>query len=219
MKILLTGFEPFGGDATNPSWEAVSRLPDTVGGCEIVTRRMPVEYDAVAPLLRKAMNEEQPDAVICVGQAGGRTCLTPEMVAINLNDAGIPDNAGVSHGGEPIVAGAPAAYFTTLPVKRMAAAANAAGVPASVSYTAGTYVCNNIFYHLMHTLAEEHSAALGGFIHIPFSTDQAALRTGARPASLPLPLMADGLAAMLEALADTLRTGKQDLREGTGTTH
>ena len=171
----------------------------------------------MAELLRQTVDAERPDAVICVGQAGGRTAITPEMVAINLNDASIPDNAGVSHGGEAIVPDGPAAYFTTLPVKRMAAAANAAGVPAAVSYTAGTYVCNNIFYHLMRTL--DGSGVPGGFVHIPFCSDQAAQRPGAKPASLPLPLMIDGLTAMLETVADTLRTGEADLKQGTGTTH
>lgn len=201
-KILFTGFEPFGRDVTNPSWEAVSLLPGEVKGAVIAKRRMPVEYDRVAELLEQAIREEKPDAVICVGQAGGRAELTPEMVAINLNDASLADNAGIMHGGEPICEGGPAAYFSTLPVKRIAAAIREAGVPASVSYTAGTYVCNNIMYHLLHMLEQCYPRVIGGFIHVPFECGQVLERSGVP--SLPLLLIAEGLEAAAVCTAEVL---------------
>jgi pyroglutamyl-peptidase len=217
-KILFTGFEPFDKDLTNPSWDAVSMLPDQIGDIQIVKRRMPVEYDTVADLLSRAIEEEQPDAVLCVGQAGGRAKLTPEVVAINLKDASIPDNAGVSCAGEPICPDGPAAYFATVPVKAMAAAMSRAGVPSSVSYTAGTYVCNCLMYQLLHLLQQHSPQTPGGFIHIPYSCEQALSRSCATP-SLPLELMAKGLEAAAAAVGQALEEGRGDIREATGNTH
>lgn len=217
-KILFTGFEPFGADSVNPSWEAVALLPGKVGNVQIAKRRMPVEYDTVAPLLEHAIEEERPDAVLCVGQAGGRAKVTPEFVAINLKDASVPDNAGALFAGEPICPDGPAAYFATVPVKSMAAAMKAAGVPASVSYTAGAYVCNNIMYHLLHLLARRYPGVQGGFIHIPFSCEQVLERSGDTP-SLPLELAAKGLEAATEAVGKALEEGTGDRKEATGTTH
>lgn len=198
-KILFTGFEPFGGDTVNPSWEAVSMLPDAINGNVIVKYRLPVEYETAAGLLAEAIKKEGPDAVICVGQAGGRAAVTPEMVAINWKDASIPDNAGVCCGGEPICEDGPAAYFATLPVKRMVSYMQEAGVPAAVSYTAGAYVCNNLMYHLLDYLEKEYPGVKGGFIHIPFACSQVSGRTQTTP-SLPLELMAKGLEAAAEAV-------------------
>ncbi|MDO5423154.1 MAG: pyroglutamyl-peptidase I [Eubacteriales bacterium] len=217
-KILFTGFEPFGQDSVNPSWDAVSLLPDRIGDILIVKRRMPVVYDGVAAPLAAAIEEEKPDAVLCVGQAGGRAVLTPEFVAINLKDAAVPDNAGVSYDGEPIRADGPAAYFATVPVKAIAAAMKEAGVPAAVSYTAGTYVCNSIMYHLLSTLEQHSPQTKGGFIHIPFSCEQVLGRSASTP-SLPLPLMAKGLEAAAKAVGEFLENGGEDLREATGSTH
>lgn len=217
MKLLFTGFAPFGGDKVNPSWEAVSLLPERIGDIEIARRQMPVEYDRVGELLREAIAQEQPDAVLCIGQAGGRACLTPEMVAINLNDASIPDNAGVSHAGEPICADGPAAYFATVPVKAIAEEMRRAGVPASVSYTAGTYVCNNIMYHLLRVLEQEYPQVRGGFIHVPFECGQV-LERASMP-SLPLPLIAAGLEAAARVTAEYLESGKQDAAGAAGYTH
>jgi len=217
-KVLITGFEPFGKDTVNPSWEAVSILPDQTEYAVIAKRKMPVEYDRVAVLLDAAIKEEQPDAVICVGQAGGRAELTPEMVAINIKDARIADNAGVLCSGEAICEEGPAAYFATVPVKRMAAAMREAGVPASVSYTAGTYVCNNIMYHLMHMLEHRYPHIKGGFIHIPFDCGQVLMRPAGTP-SLPLELMAKGLEAAVDAVAEVLEKNNGDLAGATGETH
>lgn len=217
-KILITGFEPFGKDTVNPSWEAVSILPDQTEYAVIARRKMPVEYDRVALLLEQAIREEQPDVVICIGQAGGRAEMTPEMVAINIKDARIADNAGVLCSGEAICEDGPAAYFATVPVKRIAAAMREAGVPASVSYTAGTYVCNNIMYHLMHMLKLRYPHIKGGFIHIPFACGQVLTRPVGTP-SLPLELMAKGLEAAMDAVAEALEKCNGELVEAAGGTH
>ena len=209
-KILFTGFEPFDGAATNPSWDAVSLLPEEIDGCRISRILLPVEYDSVGSLLDAAIAKEQPDAVICVGQAGGRSAITPEMVAIN---------AGISYDGVPILEGAPAAYFATIPVKSIAAAIREAGIPASVSYTAGTYVCNSLMYHLMHLLAQKYPSVIGGFIHIPFDCTQVAASGKTSYPSLPLSTSAEGLKAAALAVGKALDEGSQDIREASGYTH
>ena len=147
MKILLTGFEPFGGEPVNPAWEAVQRVraPE---GAELLRLQVPTVFARAGDLVCAAMERERPDLVLCVGQAAGRAALTPERVAINIMDASIPDNAGAQPREEPVVPGGPAAYFTTLPVKRIAAAIQAAGVPAAVSNSAGTFVCNALLYRV-----------------------------------------------------------------------
>lgn len=190
-KILFTGFEPFGGADTNPSWDAVSLLPDQIQNAEIVKYRLPVEYDRAAVLLREAIGKEQPDAVICVGQAGGRAVLTPEMVAINLNDSASPDNAGRACDGTPVCPDGPTAYFATVPVKAIVRAVAEAGIPAAVSYTAGTYVCNNVMYHLLHMQAMEFPQMKGGFIHVPYECRQVLDKSNAP--SLPLAMITEGL--------------------------
>ncbi len=199
----MTGFEPFGNDTVNPSWEAVSMLPERTEYAEIVKRKMPVEYDRVAFLLEEAIKDEQPDAVICVGQAGGRAMMTPEMVAVNIKDSLSADNAGVLYSGEVIAADGPAAYFSTLPVKVLTAAIKEVGVPAAVSYTAGTYVCNNIMYHLLHMITKRYPEVKGCFIHIPFACEQVLTRPAGTP-SLPLAWMAKGLEAAVNAAAKSL---------------
>ena len=157
--------------------------------------------------------------MICIGQAGGRSAITPEMVAINLKDASIPDNAGISYDGVPILEGAPTAYFATIPVKSIAAAIREAGIPASVSYTAGTYVCNSLMYHLMHLLAQKYPSVIGGFIHIPFDCTQVAASGKTSYPSLPLSTSAEGLKAAALAVGKALDEGSQDIREASGYTH
>lgn len=153
MKLLLTGFAPFGGETTNPSWEAVRRLPDTltVNGktVQLCKRELPVAYDRVGALLAEAIAETAPDAVLCVGQAAGRSGITPERVAINWKGAAAPDNDGVQYDGETILPDGPDGLFATIPVDAMAAACRAAGVPAQVSLSAGSYVCNCLMYQLL----------------------------------------------------------------------
>lgn len=197
--ILLTGFAPFGGEPSNPSWDAVVRLDGArIGGHRVAARLLPVEFGASLRALRRALRETAPALVLCVGQAGGRAQLSLERVAINLADARIPDNAGASPVDAPIVADGPAAYFTTLPVKAMLAALRWGGIPAEVSQTAGTYVCNEVFYGLMHALRNRR--VRGGFLHIPYSPAQAARHPGA-PAMATETVVAGLRIALRTALA------------------
>jgi pyroglutamyl-peptidase len=201
--VLLTGFAPFGGEASNPSWDAVAPLANKrIGGHRIVVRQLPVEFGASLQVLQAAIRETKPALVLCVGQAGGRAQLSIERVAINIDDARIPDNADACPIDAPIVADGPAAYFTTLPIKAMLVAMREAGIPAEVSQTAGTYVCNHVFYGLMHALRGKPRIR-GGFIHIPYAPEQAARHPGAP--SLPVDAMTAALRIGLRiALATTV---------------
>lgn len=172
-RILLTGFDPFAGENINPSWEAVRNLHGKhIGGHLVTARQLPTEFAASHQLLREAMIELEPVIVLGVGQAGGRSQLSLERVAINLQDARIPDNAGAQPIDEPVVPDGPAAYFSTLPLKAMLAALHEAGLPAEISHTAGTYVCNHIAYAMLHQ-ASRQTGVRAGFIHIPYLPAQA----------------------------------------------
>ncbi len=174
--ILLTGFDAFGGETINPSWEAVRALHGRrVGGHLIVARQLPTEFAASLRLLKRALRELKPALVLGVGQAGGRRQLSLERVAINLQDARIADNAGAQPIDEAVIAGAPAAYFSTLPLKTMLSALHDAGIPAEISHSAGTYVCNHIAYAMLHLTAPRRDVR-AGFIHIPYLPAQAARR-------------------------------------------
>ena len=214
--ILLTGFEPFNQETINPSWEAVRALQGWGEGDFIVhARQLPCVFGHANKVLHQAVEELQPCVVIAVGQAGGRVDLSVERVAINVDDAPIPDNAQRQLVDQPVVAGGPAAYFSTLPIKAIVHALRDAGVPASVSQTAGTFVCNHVFYALMHRLATVPAlaAARGGFVHVPLLPAQAARHPGQ-------PSMA--LATQVEALRVALRTALvvgADLRETGGKLH
>jgi pyroglutamyl-peptidase len=172
--ILLAGFAPFDGQPTNPSWEAVRALRGKrIAGHRIVACRLPVAFDASLKQLRAALRETSPALVVCVGLAGGRERISLERIAINVDDARIPDNEGDQPIDEAVVEGGPAAYFSTLPIKSMLAGLREAGFPVEVSQTAGTYVCNHVFYGLMHALRNRRKVR-AGFIHIPYSPEQAA---------------------------------------------
>lgn len=199
MKLLLTAFEPFGGEAINPALEAVRRVPDKIGGVQVVRLEVPTVFRASIDTVAAAIAREQPDAVLCVGQAGGRFGITPERVAINLDDAAIPDNAGSQPVDSPIFADGAPAYFSTLPIKAMVQAIRAAGLPASVSNTAGTFVCNHLMYGVLYTLEKHYPGVRGGFVHVPFAPGQAACRTVPTP-SMSLDDMARGLAAAIRAI-------------------
>ena len=181
--VLLTGFAPFNGAATNESWEAVREaVPALVArGIDAEGVELPVEFGAASELLAEAVRSLRPRLVIAVGLAAGRTAITPERVAINIRDARIPDNAGASPVDEPVVPGGPVGHFSTLPIKAIVAALAADGVPAAVSQTAGTYVCNDVFYSLQHLLATDPELAevRGGFVHVP-SADVVDSPTAAR---------------------------------------
>ena len=201
MKILLTAFDPFGGESINPAQEVAAALPERIGGAEIVKLWIPTVFDKAAEMTARAMDELRPDAVVSLGQAGGRKAVTPERIAINLMDARIPDNAGFQPVDQPVVPGGPAAYFATLPVRRMAEAIEKAGLPAQISNTAGTYVCNCLLYTLLHTAAVEYPGMPGGFIHVPYALEQLPGKPKGTP-GLALQQIAQGLSCAIEAIAE-----------------
>lgn len=189
--VLLTGFTPFAGEAVNPSWQAVSRLHGKrIASHRIVARELPTEFGTSITGLRTAIRDLKPALVLCVGQAGESAQLLLERVAINLDDARIADNAGACPVDRPVVADGPAAYFSTLPIKAMLLALREAGIPAEVSQSAGTYVCNHVFYGLMHAL-RDRPRVRGGFIHIPYAPEQIARHPGSP--SLALETVIEGL--------------------------
>ena len=170
-KLLITGFEPFGGEEINPSWEAVNGLPDVVGNWQLTKLQVPTVFKKAGETVLAAAEQLHPDAILCVGQAGGRAAVTPELVAINLQYGRIADNAGVSPMDEPVVADGPTAYFSTLPVRAMAQAVTDAGLPGQVSYSAGAFVCNDLLYTVLHRYAGTPVRA--AFVHVPFLPQQA----------------------------------------------
>ena len=196
MTLLITGFEPFGGETVNPSWEAVKLLPDSIGPHRICKLQVPVVFGLAADCVIAAAEELRPERILCVGQAGGRPAMTPERVALNLRDASIPDNAGAQPCDEPVIPGRPAAYFSTLPVKSMAGAIRAAGVPAAVSLSAGSFVCNELLYRLLDRYAA--SSTQVGVLHVPFLPEQA---KNGQP-SLTLEEITCGLLAAVTAFAE-----------------
>ena len=169
-KLLITGFEPFGGENINPSWEAVLRLGDEIGGYALTKRCLPVVFGKAAEIVLDAARELCPDAILCVGQAGGRSAITPELVGINLRNGNIPDNNGNQPRDEEIIAGGDKAYFSTLPVRKMAEAVNAAGISSQVSYSAGAYVCNDVLYSILAHF--ESTKTRAAFVHIPYCKEQ-----------------------------------------------
>lgn len=195
MKLLLTAFDPFGGASVNPALEAV-KLVGKVDGVDIIKLEVPTVFGRAVEIVTAAIDEHKPDAVLCVGQAGGRPDLTPERVAINVDDAWIPDNGGNQPVDIPVVAGGPAAYFSTLPIKAMAAKIREAGLPASVSNSAGTFVCNHLMYGVLHHLALHCPNVRGGFLHVPFAEGQ----TENAPC-LPVTDIARGIEAAISAIA------------------
>ncbi|WP_062309203.1 pyroglutamyl-peptidase I [Alicyclobacillus sendaiensis] len=201
--ILITGFEPFQGEALNPSWEVARSLAgETVGvHYRIIARRLPTVYGRAGEELVSAIREVKPRAVVCLGEAGGRTHVTPERIAINIMDARIPDNAGHRPIDEPIAPEGPAAYFSTLPIRAMVEAMRVAGVPAHISNTAGTFVCNDTFYRLMHFIAEHEPGLIGGFIHVPYMTEQALDK---QAPSLPLATLVTGIRTALDVVVSAL---------------
>ncbi len=192
-KLLITGFDPFGGESINPAWEAVRLLPDVIRDFELVKLEIPTVFGAAAQVVIDKAEEIHPDAIISVGQAGGRAAVTPEMVGINLRYASIPDNMGALPCDIPIAEGGPAAYFSTLPVRAMAKAICDAGLPGAVSYSAGSFVCNDVLYSLLHHFDE--ATVRAGFIHVPFLPEQ----TADKP-SLPLDKTVAALCAAIEAI-------------------
>lgn len=169
-KLLITGFEPFGGEQINPSWEAVSRLPEVVGVYNISKILLPVSFHNAFKMVDDMVSKIKPNTIICVGQAGGRNAITPEFVAINFRTANIPDNDGYKPIDENIVEYGQNAYFSTLPVKHITSAIQNAGITAQISYSAGTYVCNDLLYKLLHKYFNNNIKI--GFIHVPYCIEQ-----------------------------------------------
>jgi len=210
---LVTGFTPFAGDDINPSQSIAEALHDKhVAGHRVVGATLPTEFARVMPSLRSLIESHAPQLVLALGQAGGRDGISLERVAINLIDARIPDNAGLAPIDIPVVEGAPNAYLTELPVKAMLARLNEAGIPATISHTAGTFVCNQVFFGLAHLQATHYPGLRSGFIHVPFLPEQARQH---KVASMPLETMIDAVALCLE----TALTTHEDLHFAAGTTH
>jgi pyroglutamyl-peptidase len=211
MKILLTGFDAFGGERLNPSWLSVQRVcQECTDGLHLIGACLPTEFSASLATLQELIETHRPDLVIALGQAGGRSAISLERIAINIDDARIPDNAGWQPIDEPIHPAGEAAYFSTLPIKAIVQALRSAGIPAEVSNSAGTYVCNHVFYGLMH-LCRHIPGMRAGFVHIPYLPEQAASVPGA-------PSMA--LDVMVQALNIIVRTAldaKADVHVSAGT--
>lgn len=201
MKILITGFDPFGGESVNPAFEAVKLLPDTIAGAHIIKQEVPTQFLRAGTVLETTICEQLPDVVLCIGQAGGRAAITPEKVAINLMDGNIPDNAGYQPVDTPIREDGETAYFTTLPVKAMVQKMRAAGIPAALSYTAGTYVCNYLMYTLLYLIDKKYPNMRGGFIHVPYAMEQAVNKPLGTP-SMDLRQIAHGLEKAVEAIVE-----------------
>ena len=198
MKILVTGFEPFGGESRNPSAEAVERLPDRIGNAEIIKLILPVVRGKSAEAAKRAVEEHHPDVVLSIGQAGGRAAVSVERVAVNLDDYRIADNGGNQPVDEPVVSGGPDGYFCTVPVKKMVDAIQKEEIPASQSLSAGTFVCNHLMYATLHFLAEYAPNTKFGFIHIPYLPEQVADRPAMPSMSLELAVRA--LKAAIEVI-------------------
>ncbi|MGE7717260.1 pyroglutamyl-peptidase I [Priestia megaterium] len=210
--VLLTGFEPFEGESINPSLEAVKSLDDVVvEGYHIIAKSLPTVFGESIAKLHTYIEEISPSIVICVGQAGGREGITVERVAINIDDARIPDNIGQQPIDRPIIENGPAAYFSTLPIKAAVENLRQAGIPSSVSQTAGTFVCNHVFYGLMNMI--QNCCIKGGFVHIPYLPEQAVNHLG--KASMSLDLIVQGLLSIVKTTIVT----EDDILVSGGATH
>ena len=208
MKIIVTGFDPFGGEKINPSIECVKTLPE-IEGVELFRVELPTVFKESAIRLNEVINDVKPDAVLCVGQAGGRPWITMERIAINVDDARIPDNISQQPIDEAIQLDGEAAYFTTLPIKRIVNAIRKAGIPAEVSNTAGTFVCNHIMYQALFTATKADKSFKAGFMHIPFIPEQ----TTDKP-SLPLEESTKALQIAIETIRDYLHDEDIKVQEG-----
>lgn len=168
MKILVTGFDPFGGETVNPSLEIVRLLPDRIGQAELIKLEVPTSFQRSLPVIERAIRETDPDVILSVGQAGGRAAVSVERIGINLSDARIPDNDGFQPVDQPVAEDGPTAYFATVPVRRIVERLRRAGIPAVLSYSAGTFVCNHVLYGVCHLIASHYPHKKSGFIHIPY---------------------------------------------------
>ena len=211
MKILVTGFDPFGGEPINPAIESVKRLPDNIEGAEIIKLEIPTVRKKSLEKIEKAINEHNPDVILSIGQAGGRFDISIERVGINLDDFRIPDNEGNQIIDEPVFPDGENSYFVKLPVKSMVQNVQKNNIPASVSYTAGTFVCNHVLYGVMYLIEKKYKGKKSGFIHIPFLPQQVVDKRNMP--SMELNTIVKGLTAAIEAIVKN----NEDIKQVGGT--
>ena len=213
MKILVTGFDPFGGEKINPAIESVKKLPEEIAGAQIIKLEIPTVCHQSLNVIDEAIAKYDPDVILSIGQAGGRTDITVERVGINIDDCRIPDNAGQQIIDEPIYPDGPTAYFSNLPIKAMVAKIQEQHIPASVSNTAGTFVCNHVLYGVRHMIETKYQGKRSGFIHIPFLPQQVIDKKNMP--SMSLNTIVEALCAAIEAIVTT----QEDLKITGGATH
>lgn len=210
MKILVTGFDPFGGEKINPALEAVKAMKDSIDGVEVIKQEIPTVFHKSIKVLEEAIEKNKPDAVICVGQAGGRIPMTVERVAINLDDARIADNEGNQPIDVKVFEDGESAYFASLPIKAVVEEMHKAGVPAEVSNTAGTFVCNHIMYGLLYLIDKKYKGMKGGFIHVPFIPTQVVDKKGQPSMNL------QDITKALEAAVVAIKNNDEDIKKTAG---
>lgn len=214
MKILVTGFDPFGGEAVNPSIETVNRLPDVIAGAKIIKLEIPTSCHRSLQVIEKAIVRYDPDVVLSIGQAGGRADITVERIGINVDDYDIPDNDGSRPVDEPVAADGPDAYFVTVPIKVMVRRIREKGIPASISNTAGTFVCNHVIYGVCHLIASGYPGKRSGFIHIPYLPQQVIDKKNmpSMPLNMTVEAVTAAIEAIVEAKADRKAVGGQPIQ-------
>lgn len=213
MVVLITGFQPFGGEKINPAYEAVKALPDVIGGASIVKLEVPVVYRECGACIKEAVETYKPDVVINVGQAGGRSCVTIERVAINLEECTMADNAADKASGRPVEENGENAYFATIPIKAIVKHVKEHNLPCQISYTAGTYVCNCLMYETLYLASTEYKNMRAGFIHVPYLTSQVADKPGCASMSL------EDITKSLEYAIEACIMNDTDIIEEAGMSH
>ncbi len=214
MKILVTGFDPFDKDIINPAYEAVKKLPDTIKDTQIIKLEIPTSFERSKKAIEDAIEKYNPDVVLSIGQAGGRNEITVEKVAINLIEARIKDNDGNQPLGTPVRQDGETAYFTNLPIKGIVSHIKENNIPATISYTAGTFVCNSVMYNILYLINKKYPNLKGGFIHVPFLPEQAVLKNP-MPSSMSLEMIAKAIELSIEAII----LNKEDNNLVSGETH
>lgn len=214
MKVLVTGFDPFGGESVNPAFEAVKLLPDKIAGAQIIKLEIPTVFSKSGPAVEEGIKTYNPDIVINIGQAGGRSCVTVEQVAINLAEARIPDNDGEQPLNEVLQKDGEAAYYATIPVKAIVKNVRDHGIPCYISYTAGTYVCNCVMYNVLHMAAKKYTHIRAGFIHVPYAAEQAVDKPNGTPF-----MSVEMIAKALEYAIEAVVKNENDIIQVMGETH
>ncbi|MCD4713892.1 MAG: pyroglutamyl-peptidase I [Clostridiales bacterium] len=213
MRVLITGFEPFGGEIVNPALEAVMKIDNKLNHIDVIKAKLPVVFHQSISILRQLIELHKPTVVICVGQAGGRTSITLERVGINVDDARIPDNEGNTPVDQKINPNGPDAYFSSLPIKAIVSAINESGIPANISNSAGTYVCNHVLYGLCDLIASSSLDIKGGFMHVPFAPEQVVKNPGQPSMSV------ENIVSAIETAIRISCTVTNDIAVADGSTH